>query len=84
VFGRDRHILSRELELRAYLDARIHMFLLPGTATRDTILALVAANLADVCAVASARQPGVYWLTPAGLVNLPKRQARRKAVRQRP
>ncbi len=64
VFGRDHHILSRDLELRSYLKAKIHMFLLPGTATREKIVELLGINLADVCAAASARRPGVYWLTP--------------------
>lgn len=81
VFGRDRNILERELELRAYLEARVHMFLLPGSITRDHILELLAANLADICALASARQPGVYWLTASGVVDLPRRRARRQGRR---
>jgi hypothetical protein len=78
VYSRDHHILSRELELKAYLQARVHMFLLPGTATRQHLLDLVGTNLAHVCAVASARQPSVYWLTPYGLVDLAGRKARRR------
>lgn len=49
VIGRDYHILTRELELQAYLRAKVHMFLLPGTATREQILSLVATDLAHVC-----------------------------------
>jgi PIN like domain len=78
VFGRDHHVLSRELELQAYLKAKVHMFLLPGTATRDQILELVSANLAEICARASARQPGVYWLRRNGLEDYPYRLRHRR------
>jgi hypothetical protein len=62
VFGRDQHILDRPVELEAYLAAKVHMFMLPGTATRDQIIALVSTNLREVCTLAVARTPNVYWL----------------------
>jgi hypothetical protein len=57
VFGRDQHILVRERELKAYLDAKVHLFLLPGQATRQQILDLLTINLADIGALAVARPP---------------------------
>lgn len=44
VIGRDQRILDRPWELAAYLKAKVHMFLLPGEAKRDEILALLAHN----------------------------------------
>jgi hypothetical protein len=82
VIGRDQHILDRPWELEAYLEARVHMFLLPGEATREEIIALVSRNLAEVCAMAAARKPNVYWMTAHGLVNYEKRQAQRKRRRR--
>ena len=83
VFGRDRHILDRDLELRAYLSARIHMFLLPGEATRAQLTDLLARNLAEICAVAVARRPNVYWLTAHGLTTYERRQSERDKRRRR-
>lgn len=79
VFGRDRHILDRDLELQAYLSAKIHMFLLPGEATRAQITDLLGLNLAEICAAAGARRANVYWLTAHGLVSY----ERRRSVRDR-
>lgn len=83
VVGRDHHILDRQWELNAYLKAKVHMFLLPGQATRDEILALLTHNLAAVCASAMAREPSVYWLTSTGLVGYEQRLARRAQRRNR-
>jgi PIN domain-containing protein len=84
VIGRDWHILDRQLELAAYLNARVHMFLLPGEATRAEIIFLVEHNLAAICAKAVARQPDVYWMTPRGLVDYERRKARRNRRRRSP
>lgn len=62
VFCRDQRILDRPAELQAYLGARVHMFLLPGMAARSEILLLLTENLADICTLATARKPNVYWL----------------------
>ncbi|WP_144022806.1 hypothetical protein [Asanoa hainanensis] len=83
VFGRDQHILERENELRAYLDAKIHMFLLPGAATIAQILLLLGTNLEHICALACARKPGVYWLTHTGVVNYERRRANLARSRKR-
>jgi hypothetical protein len=82
VFGRDQHILQRPYELDAYLAAKIHMILLPGQADRQQILELLAANLADVCTVALARKPNVYWATPRGLVDYERRREDRRRRRR--
>ena len=81
VFCRDQHILDREAELRAYLDARVHMFVLPGNANRDQILELLSVNLQEICTLAVARKPSVYWLTGRGVVPYEQRQARAKRQR---
>lgn len=73
IFGRDQRILDREFELEAYRAAKVHMVLLPGQASREQLVELLGANLADICAVATARQPDVYWTTPRGLVNYERR-----------
>lgn len=67
VISRDQGILDRTYELRAYLDARVHMFLLPGQVTRAQIIALLGLNLSEMCALAAARKPNVYWLTKHGV-----------------
>jgi PIN like domain len=82
VFGRDRHILDREYELQAYLAAQVHMILLPGQANRQQIVDLLAANLADICAVTAARSPSVYWATPHGLVGYERRAKDRQRRRR--
>jgi len=84
VFGRDQRILDRELELQALLDARVHMFLLPGTAMRPQIVHLLTVNLAHICALAVARRPNVYWLTPNSVIDYERRSADLARRRRRP
>lgn len=62
VFGRDRYIRKRELELRAFVKAKVHMVLFPGDAAPDDTIELVRLHLARICALASARQLKVYRL----------------------
>ena len=62
-FCRDQHILDRPAELQAYLKAKIHMFLLPGSITRAEIIDLLTVNLAEICTLAAAKKPNVYWLS---------------------
>lgn len=83
VIGRDQQILSREAELRAYLDARVHLFLLPGEVTRAHIIELLRLNLREMCMLASARKPNVYWLTRDGVEPYERRVARRASRRSR-
>ncbi|MFF0229755.1 hypothetical protein [Micromonospora sp. NPDC005254] len=75
VFGRDQYILKRELELQAFVKAKVHMFLFPGDAARDHIIELVRLNLARICALASARQPNVYWLRRDSVTSYEERLA---------
>jgi hypothetical protein len=82
IFGRDLHIMDRELELAAYLAARVHMVLLPGQASREQLVWLLSVNLTDICAVATARRPNVYWATPRGLVDYERRRAERDRRRR--
>jgi hypothetical protein len=77
VIGRDQRILLREHELRAYLEARVHLFLLPGEITRNQIVDLLRKNLREMCSLASARRPNVYWLTRDGIEPHERRVARR-------
>jgi hypothetical protein len=81
VFCRDQHILDRELELKAYLDARVHMFVLPGNATRLQIMDLLGSNLGEICTLAVARRPNVYWLKPGAVISYERRRA--ETIRRR-
>jgi hypothetical protein len=81
VIGRDQRILERDDELRAYLDARLHMFLLPGEVTREQIIELLAINLMKMCVLAVARKPNVYWLTRHGVESYERRIERRSKRR---
>lgn len=78
VFGRDQNILKREVELRALLDAKVHMFLFPGDILRAEIVELVKVNLAEICSAASSRRPNVYWLKRDGIISYEQRQAQRQ------
>ena len=75
VFGRDQYILKRELELQAFLKAKVHMFLFPGDAARDHIIELVRLNLSQICSMASARRPNVYWLRRDSVISYEERLA---------
>ncbi|MGW1059370.1 PIN-like domain-containing protein [Micromonospora rubida] len=82
VFGRDQNILKREVELRALLDAKVHMFLFPGDVALREIIELVQANLSAICTLASARRPNVYWLRRDRVIDYEQRQA--ELARRRP
>jgi hypothetical protein len=84
VFCRDQHILQREIELQAYQTAKIHLFLLPGEATRQQIIDLLSLNLTEICTRATARQPDVYWLTRTGVVDYRRRTEDLARKRRRP
>jgi hypothetical protein len=70
------------MELQAYLDARVHMFLLPGQATRAEIIHLLGVTLREVCALAAARRPNVHWLTTHGVIGYERRRAERERRRR--
>ena len=63
MLNRDANITRRPDELAAYRRAAIHMFYLPGQATRDHLLHLVAINLAEMCTRAMSRPPRLWVLT---------------------
>lgn len=79
IFGRDHHILQRDLELKAYLAAKVHTVLLPGQATRGEIVQLLSVNLGDICVVTMRRRPTVYWATSRGLVDYERRVRGRRS-----
>lgn len=83
VFCRDQNILYRPRELKAYLAAGVHMFLLPGCCTRQQIIDLLATNLAEICSLATARQPNVYWLMPDRIIDYGQRTAELNRKRAR-
>lgn len=83
VISRDQRIMSREHELRAYLDAKVHLFLLPGQNTRQQIVHLLQVNLREIFALATARKPNVYWLTTGGIVSYERRVSKRPGRRNR-
>jgi hypothetical protein len=66
VLGRDLKIYERPSELAAYRASRLQVFLLPGQARAVELVELVEANLAQICAIASTRQPGTWRLTDRG------------------
>jgi hypothetical protein len=83
IIGRDQQILEREDELRAYLDAPVHLFLLPGEVTREQIIKLLRINLRGMCSLAAARKPNIYWLTRHGVEPYERRVSRRNQRRRR-
>jgi hypothetical protein len=67
VIGRDAKIAERPHELAAYRSANVHMFLLPGEATRQTLLDLLAASLKDICIAWARSRAGIWRIRPSGL-----------------
>lgn len=63
--GRDTKILERPDELAAFMQAKIHIFYYPGTATRAELLEAAAATLVEVCTLASSAGGGA-WRVRAG------------------
>ena len=70
VISKDEHILQRPTELDAYKAARIHMFMLPNNVKRDDLIALLHANLREICTRSVERIPGVWRVTRRGLEQL--------------
>ena len=66
VLGRDLKIYERPSELAAYRASKLQVFLLPGEARASELVQLVEGNLAQICAIASTRQPGTWRLTRNG------------------
>lgn len=81
VLNRDAKIMERPEELAALEAARVHMFYLPGEATRDQLRALVVANLHDIITLAGEREPRVRRITDHGVERFPLARRRRRRVK---
>lgn len=77
VLNRDAKIMERLDELAAYRAARVHMFYLPGVATRDHLRYLVETNLHDIVMYATERNPDVWRITDNGVARFAPRTRRR-------
>jgi len=67
VLNRDAKIMERPDELAAYRAAKVHMFYLPGQATRDHLKHLVGKHLRTILTCASDRTPDVWRITDHGV-----------------
>ncbi len=67
VIGRDAKIAERPAEMEAYRSAGVHMFLLPGEATRQQLTEVLSTSLKEICTVWSARRPGIWRIGRTGL-----------------
>lgn len=67
VLNRDSKIMERPDELAAYRAAKVHMFYLPGMATRDHLAQLVRSYLHDVIAFSNEKAPDVWRITDHGV-----------------
>ncbi len=67
VLNRDAKIMERPQELAAYRAAKVHMFYLPGEATRDHLKFLVETHLRDIISYATSRAPEVWRITNHGV-----------------
>ncbi len=80
VLSRDAKIMERPAELAAYRAANVHMFYLPGEATRAQLLELISANLRDIITYASAKKPNVWQIKRTGVsLFSPKRAPRKRS-----
>lgn len=76
VLNRDAKIMQRQHELTAYRNAKVHMFYLPGEATRDHLKRLVKAHLHDIITYSTNRIPDVWRITDHGVERFVSRQPR--------
>jgi hypothetical protein len=67
VLGRDAKIAERPYELAAYKAARVHMFLLPGQATRQELVDLLTICLKDICTTCTNARTGIWRVRASGL-----------------
>jgi hypothetical protein len=67
VIGRDAKIAERPHELAAYRAAHVHMFLLPGEATLQELVDLLAAYLTHICTAWANKRPGIWKIRASGL-----------------
>ncbi|MCK2237741.1 MULTISPECIES: hypothetical protein [unclassified Crossiella] len=78
VLNRDAKIMERPHELDAYRAARVHMFYLPGEATRDELRSLVENNLRNIITYATDRKPDVWKITKNGIEQFTIKKVRRR------
>jgi hypothetical protein len=57
--GRDSKIAVRPYELAAYRKASVHMFLLPGEATKQELVELLGMSLESICTTAVTKPVGI-------------------------
>jgi hypothetical protein len=67
VLGRDAKIAERPHELAAYRAAHVHMFPLPGEATRQELLDVLGARLNDICVAWTNSRTSIWKVRPSGL-----------------
>jgi Putative DNA-binding HTH domain len=58
---------ERPYEYAAYQAARVHMFLLPGEATRGDLVDLVAGSSKSICTTWTRARTGIWRIRPSGL-----------------
>lgn len=68
--------MERPHELEAYRAAKIHMFYLPGEATRDHLRSLVERHLTTIVSYATSRHPEVWRITDRDVTPFVHRKAR--------
>jgi hypothetical protein len=78
VLNHDAKIIERPDELAAYRAAKVHMFYLPGEASRDRLKVLVEVNLHDIIVFANDRTPDVWRITDHGVERFPLPRKRRR------
>lgn len=78
IVNRDAKIMERPHELEAYRAAKVHMFYLPGEATRDQLRGLVSRHLHDIVTRATSRNPEVWRITGRGVERFVSRRSRRR------
>ena len=65
-FYADENTVTRSVRNLLTGLGRLQVFLLPGQARAAELVELVEANLTQICAIASTRQPGTWRLTSRG------------------
>lgn len=78
VLNRDAKIMERPDELQAYRAAKVHMFYLPGEATRDQLRDLVEEHLGLIVTYATGRTPQIWRVTARGIDPFRPRAPRRR------
>jgi hypothetical protein len=79
VLNRDAKIMQLPHELVAYRAAKVHMFYLPGEATRDQLRSLVEHHLRLIVTYATSRKPEVWRITSRGIEPFPSPKPRKRS-----